>query len=349
METNREKKSILLNVYMVVLAIMVIMIHNQSLVIVESKMVYSGINRFFMQVLSKGILNTSVTGFFVISGYLLFRKFSIDRYTTMLRKKIKTLLIPYFLWNFVGLLYAYLVTHISIFHRFSSMNVVNFDWKTIIEALLFHKYNIVGWYMVSLMALLILSPVIDLCISGKKRTILFLLLFIFYYIFWGRHMLIRDFGTLSFVLGGILGKNKPDWAYECNPFRFNNWITGILLIVVAIVRAGIESIMNGNMIVAMGNHLLRILFLLLLWNLVVGIWKIKTDSDYNYSFPIYMMHWYFLSVFQKLFIKIIPANNVTVWIIYLGSTICTAILVILFAKLWKMVFPKAYCWFMGGR
>lgn len=344
-----KKKSPYLTIYMIILSVLVIMIHNQTLDILGKRIIYSEINKFLISVLTDGVLDIAVPGFFFISGYLHFRKFSVSKYGTMLKTKARTLLVPYILWNFVGFVYAYCVSNFEFLKQFSCMEEVELSLQTIFEALFLHKYNTVGWYLLSLMFLMILSPVIEICINKKYKAIVCVLVLLVYYTFFYNCALIRDFGTLSFVLGGIVGKDQSDIAYKEKIIPVNSLTAAILFIVIAVLRMWITSKESGNIILLVGNHVLRLVLLTLLWNLVGMFAKKIKETIVNYSFPIYVMHWYVLSIVQKIFVKIIPANNITVWIIFIGSTIITTVVIILLAKLWRKLFPRLYVCFMGGR
>lgn len=59
------------------------------------------------------ILDLCVPAFFVISGYLFFRegpRLSWPGYASKLRRRVKTLVIPYLMWNFIGLI-LFLIKH----------------------------------------------------------------------------------------------------------------------------------------------------------------------------------------------------------------------------------------------
>lgn len=344
-----KEKSSYLSAFMVGLSIIVIMIHNQTLVILCSKIDYTEINTLFIRILNAGILDIAVPGFFFISGFLFFKNFSLKSYGDVLKKKVHTLMIPYILWNLIGFLYAYCVSNVSFLKQFSSMDTVELTLQTIFEALFLHKYNTVCWYLLSLMGLIIISPIIEVCIDKKNKAILFLFLLLVYYFFFHEHMLIRDFGTLSFVLGGILGKCKPSLVYNERIFNINTVTSLVLFLLLTFSRTWITDIAGNNILLMLINHLLRLVQLSFLWNLVGNLAKTSNKKVINYSFPIYVMHWYVLSIVQKLFVKLIPANNITIWFIFIGSTLATTLIIILIVNLWKKLFPRIYNCFMGGR
>lgn len=344
---NKEKSSYL-SAFMVGLSIMVIMIHNQTLALLSSKIDYTEMNDLFIRILNDGILDIAVPGFFFISGYLYFRNFSIKSYGSVLKKKVHTLLIPYILWNLIGFLYAYCVSNVPFLKQFSSMDTVELTLQTVFEALFLHKYNTVCWYILSLMGLIIISPFIEVCISKKHRAILFFLFLFAYYFFFHEHMLIRDFGTLTFILGGIMGKCKPTLVDNERMIDINTITSFVLFVGIALFRTWITGI-AGNILLLLANHLLRLVQLSLLWNFIGSLVKKSNRKVNNYSFPIYVMHWYVLSIVQKLFMKLIPANNITVWLMFIGSTLTTTLLIILIVNVWERLFPRIYKCFMGGR
>ncbi|MBD5418820.1 MAG: acyltransferase [Bacteroides sp.] len=59
-------------------------------------------------------LNTCVPLFFSISGYLFFRKFSMQQLGSKLKRRIKSLLIPYLIWNLAYVIFMYVIHRIGV-------------------------------------------------------------------------------------------------------------------------------------------------------------------------------------------------------------------------------------------
>ena len=55
------------------------------------------------------LLNTCVPSFFMLSGYLFFRKYQSGMWQSKLTSRIKTLLVPYVIWNVLYTIYMHTI------------------------------------------------------------------------------------------------------------------------------------------------------------------------------------------------------------------------------------------------
>ena len=62
------------------------------------------------------ILNTCVPLFFCISGYLFFRNFQFNKVTSKLKRRAKSLLIPYIIWNIGYVAFMYIAYKTGLMH-----------------------------------------------------------------------------------------------------------------------------------------------------------------------------------------------------------------------------------------
>lgn len=147
------------------LIVMVIMIHNYFGILSPH-----GSWPYIMKtVISKGICYVANPLFFMISGFLFFRKkeeLTPQGYGTMLRKKVRTLLFPYLLISALVII-IYAAFNIS---QFSNVGEVLRVWLA--EPIPFHL-----WFLRYLMLLCLLSPLIYYLVKkGKYLYITVLLL-----------------------------------------------------------------------------------------------------------------------------------------------------------------------------
>ena len=99
------------------LAVMVVAIHARTLNDIDFHPVWQNLSgmdiALGMQVLfSSTICHVAVPVFYVISGFLFFYKcqtFDVHTYKAKLYKRVKTLLIPYLLWNLIQILFTVIV------------------------------------------------------------------------------------------------------------------------------------------------------------------------------------------------------------------------------------------------
>lgn len=157
---------------------------------------------YIIRFVSVSLGSICVPLFFFISGFLFFyrKEFCCEIYKTSLIKRIKTLLIPYLVWNFIALLWKMkrFLPVISTFYqpaeiRFSLMRIFNtFFCNTEINGIVVNQttfgigpsaYPINGplWYVRELMLMVIVSPLIFKLIDNKGRWFLFALSIVWFF------------------------------------------------------------------------------------------------------------------------------------------------------------------------
>lgn len=143
----------------VILSILIVFLHTNF----ESDNIVYVTLKHYMNTLA----DCAVPAFFCISAYLTFRKYklSLYNYKTLLLKRMKTLIVPYILWNIIG--YIYQSTNEYLTSRQISVLSVR---KVFISA-----YNEPLWFIRTLYIFVIISPIIFLIVRNKTLTIVLIL------------------------------------------------------------------------------------------------------------------------------------------------------------------------------
>lgn len=129
----------------------------------------------FLQYLLGGICGKlSVPIFLLISGYLFFREGSYvltkELWTTKLKKRISSLLVPYLLWNFIGYIIYALQAGFSFDDFFNSFWVIDIPGRggsSPIDGPL--------WYVRNLMIMVVISPIIAYMIKYTKYYLILIM------------------------------------------------------------------------------------------------------------------------------------------------------------------------------
>lgn len=134
--------------------------------------------------LSEGICLVAVPSFFLISGYLFFQKldnYNIGKYKQKIKNRLKTLLVPYIIWNILAYV-VFVLTNIT--HGIG----MNESWGRVSYGSLWNAhgglpFNNPLWFVRDLMVLCLLAPLIYFAI--KRVGIMFCLLLVFYILIYG--------------------------------------------------------------------------------------------------------------------------------------------------------------------
>ena len=114
----------------------------------------------FERFLGNTVAQIAVPGFFMMSGYLFYRNFSWGNLEKKWESRIKSVLIPFLLWNFIYYLGYVIGSRLPVVTDIVGKGKVPFNWYTAVDAVLHYSYNYVFWYLYQLILLIILAPVI---------------------------------------------------------------------------------------------------------------------------------------------------------------------------------------------
>ena len=143
-----------------------------------------------IDILTIDLPKASVSVFFMMSGFLFFngvanitkgtiKSFFREKYI----KRIKTLLIPYLLWNVIWLLFTIFVTYTPVIsNNIESLPLFEPNITSILKGVFLFEYSGICWYIFYLMIYALLSPLIY---YGMKRKSTGVVLLIFTYIICG--------------------------------------------------------------------------------------------------------------------------------------------------------------------
>ena len=130
----------------------------------------------FEHILADVLGPVAVPGFFMISAYQFYRNCSFQDVVPKMERRIRTVLIPYLLWNFFYYAGYALAGKIHFLAGLSDKTAVEFSIPVMAEAVLHFTYNPVFWYMYQLIFLIALSPVLYPLLKNRVAGLAALLL-----------------------------------------------------------------------------------------------------------------------------------------------------------------------------
>lgn len=179
--------------------------------------------------------------FFLVSGYLMFQKFSLNVWPNKMARRVKRLLVPYLVWN---------ITFVVIYLNMAKMTpriaerVAMFGLDSVqgciskIASLYVAPIDGPLWFLRALLMLSLLAPIMWLLIKCWKGMVLLLVCFLWV----GAELLfglsktlgnvIPSYGIFCFVLGGVVsvtGKNILEF------FNRKKWI--VIGLAACVIRA----------------------------------------------------------------------------------------------------------------
>lgn len=331
----------------------VILIHSQIISPSEATAKHLFITSIFVKLFSQLLTKPCVPLFFFFSGFLFFRNnhssFLFDDYSQKIRKRTKTLLVPYIFWNALVLIYF------AIIHKFmpsfinpDMCNIYHYSWK---EWLL-SFWNFPGgqpvcyqlWFIRDLMIVIMFAPVlwyISRCgnwIAPIAIVCLFLsgIKFFPFYIAFS-----------FFILGSSFAVQKWDFEIFANrtlKYALPIFCFCIFFNLVPIKCEELWGVLSQRLSVVSG--MICYIALCSRVNFTNNISDIFTQS----SFFLYAFHGFPIVVIKKIIIAVIAPASEIMWIMaYLGTQIFVLSLGIGIYVLLSKHFPHFTQIITGGR
>lgn len=284
-----------------------------------------------------GITSIAVPYFFLISGFFFFKQsyYQDGRYFAMLKKKIRTLFVPFCIWNIVAFVPLWLCGKITIEQH----------WYQYVLDFLHSDYNGPMWYVRTLMLFMLLSPLydwlflLDKKIGSKWELNIQIAILVYIFVIWWPmdSKTLSTEGMLFFMLGGMMRKHekwlchllKPQWAY----IFFFAWIVSCFFIELTYWTSKI--------------HLLLGVFLF--WNVIRCGCKGIIASIAGYAFFIYANHFIFLKIIKTLLAHYFFGNEAVALVTFLLSAWFVVLITWKVGVFWNRYSPRTFAWVTGGR
>lgn len=300
-----------------VAVILVVFLHSYN------KNLHIGFTFWLQDFVSQGLTRVAVPYFFCVSGFLLFRGYPGTEVSSwwcrQVRKRLSSLVIPYFFWGLFSLVYSFLIINLATVKLYAFHWHDAFWWLRVVglvgEAPLF-GYHL--WYLKTLFVAVLLSPLVGFLISKKLGWWIVIIGFI----------LCQAPGSgygsklclMFFSLGGTLAirgiPQRISRTVEDHPIQtgiFSTLVWAVISILHIYVHRGVLSC-DWNFLV-IGNCA-GLITLWILYDLVPNcLWK-GIDCVVPCSFFVYCAHGFGYVIVGKIlsFLPLGPLTNFVGWI-----------------------------------
>ena len=316
---------------------------------------------------SKLLCSVCVPTFFFISGYLFFinvKEFNINNYFTKLSRRLRSLVLPYFIWNIIPIviLIAKILISNSSFTSIIALDWYHFFWdfkadKDFVNILGWpikcaYPINAPLWFLRDLIIVVCISPLIYFIIKQLKLLGLFLLGVVFFFSIWPHTVfLMSGICLFFFSFGAFFSIHKKSFI-STSILSFSLPLCLIPLFFL-IVEGNNFSLEVRQLFI----NFYRIFGLLSLLNLTYMLIAKRVDNKFvlHYTssvFFIYASHTIYISgVVSQIFMPLmLPGNNIVILIIrYLLSPVIIVSICMFIYFLLKKIAPCVLSFLCGGR
>lgn len=300
---------------------------------------------FFFQ---KGLGVVAVPLFFIISGATFFRNYEKKDYFRKVGARMRSLAVPYLVWNTV-ISVLYIVVYVTpIKTIIGAKNEFLLTWQYLFQAIFLHKRISAFWFIYNLIIFVLLTPIIDMTLWRKWTAAVFAMFLLVLPLFATDVMIKAGLwatAPIFYYVGCIIGKYYFNtFSKQSNAGIAASIVTAACIAVLLINAADVISL---PIVI---EQIVIILFALAFWkmmDLVCGI--IRVREYMNYNFLIYVLHPFVQAVMIKAFRLLLPVSGVTALIVYTIVAVFTVTGIVVFAQFVKKYFPHVYCLISGGR
>lgn len=325
-----------------ILIILIIILHSRPINQIPSGNIIYEIYRFI------GVVaDIAVPAYFFLSSFLYFKNFELNKYSHKLSNRIRTVLIPYLLWNSIMFLYYAFLNSLTVIDNLNISNDINFTLNSFLSCLLESKAVPQLWFLKDLMIFFVFTPILFLIIKKTKSkfaqiSVYLLLVCLITYFKPGYSNVL--FWIPVLYLGGICGY----YYKKINCFqkkKFMDILMPLILLALSII-AFISNNPNGTIYTI--YRLLSPIFLLYILDCKKLDKKI-INSPYVDQFFIFCSHLAIIEVYRKIILNIISYDIYLSLIGFILTIVLTLITIFIITYILKKYFKKIYFIFTGNR
>lgn len=285
--------------------------------------------------------SVAVPFFFFVSGISLFRDYTNKLYFKKLHSRIKTLLIPFLIWNIIGLIFALLYTYTPLSQLITGREPFSPSFGNVLEGIFLYKYNFAFWFVFYLIIFTILTPLFNLLLSKKWLSLLTITLLL------SASFFIKEYSELNldcvvfYFIGCYLGKYHIKNISKIASTKLS--VSSILIFTTTIIIKALD-IYNIISLPTILSELLLIVALFSFWfSSDIFLKRVCRAPRFTEEFfPVYALHTYFIAIIVKILFMLLPKNSLSLLLNEIASPILTIIIVTILAVLWRKFFPKTY-------
>ncbi len=292
-------------------SVLVIWVHslNAELFLGENGQM-AGMVKAVQQFLGDSVAQIAVPGFFMISAYLFFRNFSLERLPAKWASRVRSVLVPYVLWNLIYYLGYVIGSRLPFITNVVGKGTVPFSAAAALDAVLRYSYLYVFWYVYQLILLIVLAPVIYLLVREVRIGAAVLAAF-FLLAQTGMVIPVLNLDALLYYSAGAFGAlHLRKWAEGEQTNAKTEW--GLSLLVAALVLANLPW--PGG---AFAQVTPRLLVPAALWLIVDPAWLWEPAGFMKENFFLYAVHFAIVRLINKTAAAVLPKHWLIPLAIYL--------------------------------
>lgn len=301
--------------------------------------------------LGEGLGQTAVPGFFMVSSYLFYRGFTWEKLIPKWRSRVKSLLIPYLVWNLLYYIGYVVATRLPAIVHVIGKPPVPFNLEQIATAVIRYAYNPVFWYLYQLILLIALAPVIYVLCKNTWAGGIFLLTVMLALL----HN--RDFPVLNIdaffytCVAAYVSLHRDGWGRAAEQSRPAGRAWLLLLSLALLFGIVVFLDQPGRLLygTALSTVLRRLWGVCAVWAMS-GYVKFPRPREWiKHNFFLYAVHFAWVRLFNKVGALILPAHPASALSMFILMPVFMVILSHWIRNVLSGVAPGVFKVLSGGR
>lgn len=289
------------------------------------------------------IAQIAVPGFFMISGYLFYRNFEWGSLHGKCKSRIRSLLIPYIIWNILYYIGYLVASRIPMLGELIGKGRLIFTFDGLADAILNHSCHPVFWYLKQLIILVMMTPLIYLfsrkwCIAVPGLVVLWQMINIQM-----KSPFINLDALFYYLIASTAARNnKVQLEYQWTKKRAFQGIALFLLGTLMYIIYFLDD-QVGYLVLS------RCMIPIALWYIIAEDQLPVAKSWMNINFFLYAIHFSFVRLINKLIAYLHPTAIITPLLIYISMPVIVVIVTYWTAQILRLICPKGWGILTGYR
>lgn len=286
-----------------------------------------------------GSCEWAVPLFFFISAFLFFKNFTWDLLIPKWRRRVKTLLLPYLLWNAIYFILFAILPKLPFLSGVINSAPAPITVNEMFQSVFLHKYSGFLWFVKTLMLLTLCAPVFYVALSKRwisESILLFLFAMLFVKPFVFPAVTNLNWRFIFFYATGAYVSLRCPQVLLKRPPRNIRIALGVSIPLLIILNAFYDT------------ELYSILMIVCLWY-SIDMNAVAETKVFDVSFFIYALHILVFSIIKKIHYALLPHTEISMVISYLTVPVFALLVLIPLANLLRKHTPGVYKLLTGGR
>lgn len=332
------------------LSIMVFLIHISSFEqYPNTGSTSSLINESLSFLFTESITRFAVPMFFILSGIAFYRDYSNSKYLSKLKSRIFTLLIPYLVWNTIGMIFEIVCSYSFISEYYVGRAKFELTFSNILAGIFLYKCT-PFWFIFDLMVFIIASPIINKVVQNKYiglGSVLILSVLLTFNISLPASVIPNPDSIIYYLVGAIIGKHYFSYLQKRSTVRMQIISALFLLIIVILKNIFPNCSYTIKPTVITIVHIFSSVSVWFLFDAFID--RMKDRPLYSRSFYVYAMHINVSAIITKLTLFVLPRNEAYAVVNFIITIVLTLVSINVFCIVIEKRFPTINFILSGSR